>query len=85
MPHKKSAMSHATEDLTKRKAPAEEVIALRLAVGHTQKEAAAFLYVTTRTYQNWEYSDTMPFAIFEYYQLKAMAQGLLKTVASYQK
>ncbi|WP_062059615.1 helix-turn-helix transcriptional regulator [Cellvibrio sp. OA-2007] len=70
-------MSQTTEDVTKRKALAADVVNLRLAVGHTQKEAAAFLYVTTRTYQNWEYSDTMPFAIFELYQLKAMARGLI--------
>ncbi len=71
-------MSDNPSDVVKRKASAEELVSLRLAIGHTQKEAAAFLYVTERTYQNWEYKNSMPLAIFEFYQLKAIARGLIK-------
>lgn len=71
-------MSDTPSDVVKRKASAEALVSLRLAIGHTQKEAAAFLYVTKRTYQNWEYKNSMPLAIFEFYQLKAIARGLLK-------
>jgi len=73
-------MSEIETDEIKRKATAEELIKLRLAIGHTQKQAAAFLYVTERTYQNWEYKDSMPLAIYEYYEMKAIARGLLKYV-----
>lgn len=71
-------MSEQINDPVKRKATAEELVQLRLAIGHTQKEAATFLYVTERTYQNWEYKDSMPLAIFELYVLKAIARGLIK-------
>jgi DNA-binding transcriptional regulator YiaG len=63
----------------KKLATAEELLALRQEVGHTQQEAADFLYVTTRTYQNWEYSKSrIPYAIFELYVLKAISRGLVK-------
>jgi DNA-binding transcriptional regulator YiaG len=62
-----------------KKVSPEELLELRQEVGHTQQEAADFLYVTKRTYQNWEYNKSrMPYAFYELYQLKAIARGLLK-------
>lgn len=67
-------MTHSDKKL----ATAKELLALRQEVGHTQLEAAEFLYVTTRTYQNWEYSKSrIPYAIFELYVLKAISRGLI--------
>lgn len=63
----------------KKTATSKELLALRQEIGHTQQEAAQFLYVTTRTYQNWEYNKSrIPFAFFELYELKAIARGLIK-------
>lgn len=57
----------------------EQLIALRGAVGHTQEQAAQFLYVSKSTYQNWEYAvSRIPLASYELYELKAIARGLLK-------
>lgn len=67
-----------TSEPAKRRATAEQLVKLRLTVGHTQKEAANFLYVTERTYQNWEYKDSMPYAIYELYVLKAIARGFIE-------
>lgn len=54
------------------------MIALRTEVGHTQQEAADYLYVNKRTYQNWEYGvSRIPLAFYELYELKAIAYGLL--------
>jgi len=64
----------------KKTVTAEELLELRQKAGHTQQEAADFLYVTKRTYQNWEYNKSrMPFAFYELYELKAIARGLIKT------
>lgn len=64
----------------KKTATAKDLCALRHEAGHTQQEAAQFLYVTTRTYQNWEYDKSrIPYAFYELYVLKATARGLLKT------
>ncbi|SCW89154.1 hypothetical protein SAMN05216370_0003 [Pseudomonas peli] len=60
-------------------AKADKLIELRNVVGHTQQEAADFLYVSKSTYQNWEYEiSRIPLAFYELYELKAIARGLLK-------
>ncbi|WP_150573646.1 helix-turn-helix domain-containing protein [Pseudomonas fluorescens] len=63
----------------KRTEMAEKLTALRAETGHTQQEAADFLYVPKRTYQNWEYGlSRIPQASLELYELKAIARGLIK-------
>ncbi|UTH34298.1 helix-turn-helix domain-containing protein [Ectopseudomonas hydrolytica] len=63
----------------KKIANAEQLIELRTEIGHTQGQAADFLYVSLSTYQNWEYKvSRCPFAFFELYELKAISLGLLK-------
>lgn len=74
--HRKELSMTSSEN---RSVTSEELIALRLEIGHTQQEAADYLYVTKRTYQNWEYKKSrMPLAIFELYVYKAIAGGKLK-------
>jgi DNA-binding XRE family transcriptional regulator len=64
---------------TTKTAEAGKLIELRKAVGHTQDQAADFLYVSKSTYQNWEYEvSRIPLAFYELYELKAIARGLLK-------
>lgn len=75
----KSEKKLSKEDIDKqRKAEAASLLALRVAVNHTQQEAADFLYVPKRTYQNWEYGESrIPKASLELYKLKAIKNGLL--------
>lgn len=62
---------------------ADKMIALRKEAGHTQQEAADFLYTPKRTYQNWEYGHSrIPLAFLEFYELKSIARGLIKRPAS---
>jgi DNA-binding XRE family transcriptional regulator len=56
----------------------DKLISLRLRCNHTQEFAAKFLYVTKRTYQNWEYELTnISESIYEYYEVKAMLLGII--------
>jgi DNA-binding transcriptional regulator YiaG len=67
----------------KKKKVAETLIELRQEAGQTQQEAADFLYVPKRTYQNWEYGKSrIPPASLELYELKAIARGLIKRPSS---
>lgn len=71
-------MPDAKRKKHKKIAKPEEMVALRNAVGHTQEAAADFLYVSLRTYQNWEYGiSKAPLAFYEFYELKAITRGLL--------
>ncbi|MGG5276281.1 helix-turn-helix transcriptional regulator [Pseudomonas syringae pv. coryli] len=66
-----------------KKKMAETLIELRQEAGHTQQEAADFLYTPKRTYQNWEYGKSrIPPASLELYELKAIARGLIKRPSS---
>lgn len=56
----------------------EQFVQLRLKAGHTQDQAADYLYVSKRTIQNWELSiSRIPRAMYEFYELKAVAEGLV--------
>ena len=71
-------MTKASRKNEKKVATPEQLLALRNAIGHTQEAAAEFLYVSTRTYQNWEYKvSSAPLAYYEFYELKAITRGLL--------
>lgn len=49
----------------------KQVKALRQAVQMTQEQAAAFVFVSTRTWQAWELGQNpMPIAMWEYWHLK---------------
>jgi transcriptional regulator with XRE-family HTH domain len=66
----------------KRVATPEQLKRLRQLANHTQEQAADFLYVEKRTYQNWEYNVSgMPYAYYELYELKAIALGLVAASA----
>lgn len=61
------------------KAQAEKLITMRTEAGFTQEQAANFVYVSLRTYQNWEYGlNRIPQASLELFELKAIARGLIK-------
>ncbi|HIH5042673.1 TPA: helix-turn-helix domain-containing protein [Pseudomonas aeruginosa] len=79
MPSTPKPKASKSELDAKRKEMAEKLLALRLESGHTQQEAADFLYVPKRTYQNWEYGKSrIPPASLELYELKLIARGLIK-------
>lgn len=73
-----SEMPDKKKNSKKRTVDPADLLKLRTEVGHTQQQAADFLYVEKRTYQNWEYDiSRAPLAFYELYELKAIARGLL--------
>lgn len=54
---------------------------MRALLGFTQVEAADFLWVSIRTYQNWEYGITPPpRGYYELFALKAKHLGIIQAI-----
>lgn len=55
---------------------------MRALLGFTQVEAAEFLWVSIRTYQNWEYGVTPPpRGYYELFALKAKHLGIIQVIS----
>lgn len=58
-----------------------QIKAMRALLGLTQVDAAEFLWVSIRTYQNWEYGITPPpRGYYELFALKAKHLGIIQTI-----